>query len=257
MGTRVGKGASNERLHRLRQGAAGSGYDGAAPRCRCRDDVRANVMMGRAVRLVIGILALVGAGTLVVAAWLMSQGISARTEPGPRETAVARRLRAMAIPASARNERNPISSSAEAIHQGMEHFADHCAICHANDGSGDTEMGRGMYPRAPDMRQAATQSLSDGELYYIIQNGVRLTGMPAWGSGGEHDAEENWRLVHFIRHLPKLTDQERDAMKALNPKSHEEFRQEEDERRFLEGEASKPNAAPAPHTHGHGGGETK
>ncbi len=43
-------------------------------------------------------------------------------------------------------------------------------------------MGRNMYPPAPDMRLAETQQMTDGELFYIIQNGVRLTGMPAWGS---------------------------------------------------------------------------
>ncbi len=213
-------------------------------------------MLRRALRLVIGILALVGAATLVGAAWFASQGISARPEPSRTEAAAARRLRSIAIPAHARDERNPVPASAETIRAGMEHFADHCAICHANDGSGDTEVGKGLYPRAPDMRQAETQQLTDGELYYIIENGVRLTGMPAWGGGSEHDAQDNWRLVHFIRHLPKLTDKEREEMKAMNPKSPEEFQQEQDERRFLEGE-SKPNAAPAPHTHSHGRGEAK
>ena len=62
------------------------------------------------------------------------------------------------------------------IAEGRDHFADHCATCHANDGSGNTEMGRGLYPKAPDMRLPATQNLSDAELFYIIENGVRLTG---------------------------------------------------------------------------------
>jgi mono/diheme cytochrome c family protein len=214
-------------------------------------------MLRTLARVIIGLLALVGAGALLVVAWFASQGISTRSEPGPRETAIARRLRSMAVPAAARNQANPVPASAEAIRQGMEHFADHCAVCHANDGSGDTEMGRGMYPRAPDMREAATQGLSDGELFYIIQNGVRLTGMPAWGGEGEHDAGDNWRLVHFIRHLPKLTDQERAAMKALNPKAPDEWQQDEQERQFLEGGAPEDKKAPAPHTHGHGRGDTK
>jgi len=101
------------------------------------------------------------------------------------------------------------------------------------------------------MRQAATQNLTDGEMFYIIQNGVRLTGMPAWGGESEHDATDNWRLVHFIRHLPKLTPEEIETMKGLNPKSPDEFRQDEEERRFLEGDA--PKTAPPPHEHTHGG----
>jgi hypothetical protein len=76
--------------------------------------------------------------------------------------------------------------------------------------------------------------------------------MPAWGGSSEHDVTDNWRLVHFIRHLPKLTRAEIDTMKGLNPKSPEEYRQDEEMRRFLEGrEPSK--AAPPPHQHSHGG----
>jgi mono/diheme cytochrome c family protein len=111
------------------------------------------------------------------------------------------------------------------------HWADHCTICHANDGSGNTEMGRNMYPRAPDMRMRETQKLSDGELYAIIRDGVRLTGMPGWG-GNDVD---NWKLVHFVRHLPKLTPEEIDAMERLNPKTPEEIEQMRREEEFLKG----------------------
>ncbi len=208
-------------------------------------------MLRTAVRVVIGFLAIVGIIAVAVGVSFARRGIGAKEAPGAAETAVARRLRSAAIPRAARDERNPVAVSAEAIKEGMEHYADHCAVCHANDGSGDTEMGRGMNPRPPDMRQAATQNLTDGELFYIIENGVRLTGMPAWGGGSEHDATDNWRLVHFIRHLPKLTPEEIETMKGLNPKSPEEFRQNEEERRFLEGDA--PKTAPPPHQHSHGG----
>jgi mono/diheme cytochrome c family protein len=209
-------------------------------------------MLRAAFRIVIGLLAMVGAIAVVVGASFAARGISAKNAPGRTETVLARRLRSAAIPRAAREQRNPVAPSADAIKEGMEHFADHCAICHANDGSGDTEMGRGMYPRAPDMRQAATQNLTDGQLFYIIENGVRLTGMPAWGGGSEHDTTDNWRLVHFIRHLPKLTDAEIEAMKKLNPKSPEENEQNEKERQFLEGGTPR-NGAPAPRQHTHGG----
>jgi mono/diheme cytochrome c family protein len=209
-------------------------------------------MLRGIVRLLIGLLAVVGAIAIAVGVSLASRGISAKDPPGPTETVVARRLRSAAIPRAAREQRNPVQPSADAIKAGMEHFADHCAICHANNGSGDTEIGRGLNPRAPDMRQAATQNLTDGELFYIIANGVRLTGMPAWGTGGEHDTNDNWRLVVFIRHLPKLTDAEVETMKGLNLKSPEEFRQDEETRRFLEG-GSSPKATPPPHSHTRGG----
>lgn len=111
-------------------------------------------------------------------------------------------------------------------------------------------MGRGLYPRVPDMRLAATQSLSDGELFYIIENGVRLTGMAAWGNGTPESEAASWRLLHFIRHLPQLTDAELEEMQELNPKTADEWREEEQTRKFLEGDAEPPRAAPA-HGHGH------
>lgn len=98
-----------------------------------------------------------------------------------------------------------------------------------------------MYPPAPDMRRPETQQLSDGELFYIIQNGVRLTGMPGWGSsspGDDHDhaAQDSWKLVHFIRHLPQLSFEEKKEMEKLNPKGPEDRKEEEEEQKFLRGE---------------------
>jgi mono/diheme cytochrome c family protein len=119
--------------------------------------------------------------------------------------------------------------------EGMEHFADHCAVCHGNDGSGNTEMGRGLYPRAPDMRLPATQNLSDAELFYIIENGVRLTGMPGWATGTKEGETSSWHLVHFIRHLPKLTAEEVGHMEELTPKSPQAVRQQIEEEKFLQG----------------------
>jgi mono/diheme cytochrome c family protein len=157
----------------------------------------------------------------------------------------------MAVPSEARVVSNPVPASPDVLRDGMAHFADHCATCHANNGSGDTSIGRGLYPKAPDMRLAATQDLTDGELFYIIEHGVRFTGMPAWGDGTPETATGSWHLVHFIRRLPQLTEQELADMKALNPKSPEEWREEEDIRRFLEGEGRAPKPAPKP-THKHG-----
>jgi len=170
-------------------------------------------------------------------------------QPGALETSVARRLRALAIPRAAVQRQNPVPASTETIAEGMAHFADHCASCHANDGGGDTEMGRNLYPKAPDMRLPATQQLSDGALFYIIENGVRLTGMPAWGTGTPEGETESWGLVHFIRYLPKLTKEEEVEMEALNPKTREEWKQEEEIQKFLEGEGDA--AAPKPPPHGH------
>jgi mono/diheme cytochrome c family protein len=200
--------------------------------------------------LLLVVLALIGGTACVMLVWLVSQGVSARPTPSAIETTVARRLRATAIPRVARSLQNPVPASPAALNAGLEHFADHCATCHANNGSGDTEMGRGLYPKAPDMRLPATQSLTDGELFYIIENGVRLTGMPGWGTGTPDGELESWQLVHFIRRLPRLSEDEIDRMNELNPKSPAEFRDEEEARKFLAGEPQAPKPAPA---HRHGG----
>ncbi len=73
-------------------------------------------------------------------------------------------------------------------------------------------INEGLYPPAPDLRADETQRLSDGELLYIIKNGIRFTGMPGWGG----DNEDNWKLVLFIRHLPELSDKELALMKEIN-----------------------------------------
>jgi mono/diheme cytochrome c family protein len=168
-----------------------------------------------------------------VLVYLRATGLDGMAEPGPIETRVARAARSLAIPSSIRTMTNPVPSSAEAVADGMAHFADHCAVCHANDGSGDTEMGRGLYPKAPDMRLDATQRLSDGELFYIIEHGIRFTGMPGWRNGTEAGERSSWHLVQFIRRLPNLTEAELETMKARNPRSPEEIRYAIEEERFL------------------------
>src|SRR5262245_24462842 len=119
------------------------------------------------------------AAVLVPCALVVRRGISTRREPSSVEALLARSVRSMAMPAAASASRNPIPLDAETLSEGKEHFADHCALCHGNDGKGQTEIGKHLYPRAPDMTDRPTQSLSDGQLFFIIKNGVRLTGMPA------------------------------------------------------------------------------
>jgi mono/diheme cytochrome c family protein len=165
--------------------------------------------------LVVLAIAVAGIGLWYVA----SRGVSAKEQPGAAEQFLARRVRDMAIARDAKALTNPVQSSADVIAEGRAHFADHCALCHANNGSGDTDIGGGMWPKPPDMRLAQTQNLTDGELFWIIENGVRFTGMPAWSTGTKEGETASWHLVHFIRRLPKLTPEEIKEMEALNPKS--------------------------------------
>jgi len=202
-------------------------------------------------------VALIGiaAGAAVIMFLLItSRGVSARAQPGAFETIAARTMRSFAVPRAERNRKNPIPDSPEVFAEGKAHWADHCATCHANDGSGDTEMGRGMYPKPPDMRLARTQDLSDAEIFYIIENGVRLTGMPAWGEGRPEAATGSWQLVHFVRRLPKLTAADLEEMSAMNPRSVQDVREELEAERSSAGQAGE-GKAPAkpkpPHKHSH------
>ena len=164
--------------------------------------------------LILIALAIAAAGCVLN---LVRGGFSALDTPSAIEELSAATARKMAIPSGYRQLHNPITPSTENIRAGMEHFSDHCATCHSNDGGGQSFFGKGLYPKPPDLRAAGTQNKSDAELYYTIQNGVRLSGMPAFGE--VHTPEQTWRLVLFIRHLPQITPEELNEMTALNPKS--------------------------------------
>jgi cytochrome c553 len=111
------------------------------------------------------ILARVVAVTLaiMVGVYFVTAGVSARPGPGGVETFITRTVRNLAVGWHAGHQTNPVPDTQEALAEGRADFADHCASCHGNDGGGDTEMGRGLYPRAPDMRLPATQNLEDHE----------------------------------------------------------------------------------------------
>ncbi len=183
-------------------------------------------------------------------AWVLTrtEGFSARAEPTMPERVIARAARRFAVPRGARDAQNPLPFTPESWSEARSHFADHCAICHGNDGRGNTEIGRNLYPKAPDMQLSDTQRLSDGELYWIIENGVRLTGMPAWGNGTGDDAD-TWKLVHFIRHLSELSAVQLKEMEALNPRSPAELEEEQQDRDFLEGKDPDTKVQPQGHQH--------
>jgi mono/diheme cytochrome c family protein len=150
--------------------------------------------------------------------YVLVTGLSALESPGQLETRAARTIRRLAIPRDMKTKTNPIAPGQQAIAAGLKIFAGVCASCHANDGSGKIGLGQAMFPRSPDMRQPATQSMTDGELFYTIEYGIRFTGMPGWSNGTPEGEEMAWNLVHFIRHLPALTAAELEQMEALNPK---------------------------------------
>jgi predicted CXXCH cytochrome family protein len=161
-------------------------------------------------------LAVVGFLLAVVfcAALLIARGFRATSEPSRLERVLARSVRNFAIPRAARREKNPLQVSADNLQTGREIFLARCANCHGIDGSGTTPVGRGLYPRVPNLRSRQTQRLSDGEIHYIIENGVQLTGMPAWGNPHQ-ETDDLWQLVIFIRNLRPLTKEEQTQLATI------------------------------------------
>lgn len=204
--------------------------------------------MSRALWFLAGALSLAAAivATGIVFIKMNADGFSTHSQPTAIERAIATRARTMAIPKAALDRKNPIANSPDVLAEARSHWADHCAVCHGNDGSGQVTIGQHLYPPAPDMREAGTQQRSDGELFYIIENGIRLSGMPGWGGSG--GGEDSWKLVHFIRHLPKLSQTEIQEMEKLNPKTEAERQEELRDEQFLRGEPV-PDAAPKAHHH--------
>ncbi len=192
--------------------------------------------MKRGSAILMVLVALIGL-IFAVGASILHNGLSARANPTRVEQSVARYLWRLSIPAGARATPDPLAHTPENLKDARLHFADHCAGCHGNDGSGDTLFGRGLYPKPPDLRHPATQDRSDGELFWIIENGVRFTGMPAFSD--HRMPEESWKLVHFIRHLPQLTPEERLEMSRNNPKSPADQEEDKQEDEFLNGPPQK------------------
>ena len=150
---------------------------------------------------------------------LIWRGVGATSEPSTFEKTVARAIRDLAIPRKARREKNPLPVSAENLQAGRETFLARCATCHGTPGTGVARVGQSLYPRAPDLSSPKTQSLTDGEIHYIIEKGVQLTGMPAWGSPHDHH-DDIWQLVVFIRSLQPLTKQEQQTQAVMLTSAH-------------------------------------
>ena len=110
---------------------------------------------------------------------------------------VATLLLRASVPAEDKARTNPLGGDPADIAAGQDIFRQKCEVCHAYDGSGKTEIGAGEYPRPPALRSLVA-SMTDGEIFYHIRNGIRNTGMPAWSM----PEGQIWQLVLYIRNLP-------------------------------------------------------
>ncbi len=164
-------------------------------------------------KVLFAVLLLIVGGVIALAIYVRNYGFSARASPSWIEEVMARNARRIVTPAGAKALKNPHAPTEAGRVEALTHFVEHCAICHGNDGRGNTKIGSNLYPKVPDMTGSETQQLTDGELFYIITNGVRFTGMPAWGN--EESPESTWALVGLIRRLPLLTPEELREMQRM------------------------------------------
>lgn len=143
---------------------------------------------------------------LLVGGWFAFQrmSISALGKPSGIEVFLATQAkhrlvaRAAQGPLPAQTPGNP-----DTIEDGHTNYGSMCAGCHGYDGRTPTKLGLSFYPQAPSLASADVQSYTDPEMYVIVHDGIRLSGMPAFGTGAT--SEQIWNLVHYVRTLPSAT----------------------------------------------------
>ena len=173
--------------------------------------------MRTALQVVVALLAIAGLVAIAAAIGVVRGGFTARANASALESAIAETVVDAAVARAGGNgARNPVTATPEVLARARRHFARECAVCHANDGTG-SPLGRAMFPPVPDLARS-THDLTEAELFHVIENGIRWSGMPAFGRpGDEAAAREHWELVAFIRHLPELLDAELEEMRRFNP----------------------------------------
>lgn len=147
-------------------------------------------------------------GAAIVAAGLLDPAAS--VPPGALETRIARFALDRAVARRAPKSPNPLKADTEVLRSGRDHYKSMCVGCHGAPGVDPSEAGEGLNPPAPDLTLGRVQKRTDGELFWLVQNGIRMTGMPAFGPS--HKDEEIWKIVAFLRHLPALTPEDEKAL---------------------------------------------
>ena len=157
-----------------------------------------------------GLLVLVlGAAAFVLSG---SFDTAATVHPGKLEQKVADVALDRSLARRAPKTSNPVAPSPEVLRSGLAHYGEMCVTCHGAPGVDASEIGIGLNPPAPDLTKADVQARTDGELFWLVSHGIRMTGMPAFGP--THEDKEIWKIVAFLRHLPALTAEEEKQLQA-------------------------------------------
>ncbi|MDB6018467.1 MAG: cytochrome class protein [Pedosphaera sp.] len=150
--------------------------------------------------------------------------LSASGKPGAIEKTLAPWAFERSMAGRFPKKNNPFANDASAWAAGMAHYRENCLICHGAPGIEGNELSMGLNPPAPALDAPEVQELSDGQLFWIVKNGVRWSGMPAFGP--THNNAEIWKIASFLRHLPHLTPEEKEQLRQgmQNNRNHQAAR---------------------------------
>jgi mono/diheme cytochrome c family protein len=161
------------------------------------------------------LVAVLGKGGFLTVLALLLSACTAHQKPSTVETALANVAKDLVIPIETENLKNPLPSNPQVVSEGQQVYLQSCAICHGADGHGQTALGQGMYPPVMDLTSPHVQHWNDSQMFWIIQNGVRMTGMASWK--GAISPEDTWKLVIFVHRLPELDSAEAENAKTQKP----------------------------------------
>ncbi|MEX0879816.1 MAG: cytochrome c [Thermoanaerobaculia bacterium] len=144
--------------------------------------------------------------------------VSATVHPSKLEKQLAGAALDRSVARRAPNTSNPVAPSPEVLRAGLAHYRGICVTCHGAPGVDASEIGIGLNPPAPDLTLRKVQRRTDGELFWLVSHGIRMTGMPAFGP--THEDEDIWKIVAFLRHLPEITPEEEKELEAGGAVTH-------------------------------------
>jgi len=161
------------------------------------------------------LLVVVGAAAVVVTG---SFNTAATEQPSRLEKRIAGFALDRSVAKRATHRKNPHATTPDVLREGLEEYRENCLVCHGAPGVDAGAIGSGLNPAPPDLTVPSVQARSDGELFWLTAQGIRLTGMPAFAP--THSEDELWKVVAFLRHLPELTDAE--ERELARPDGHSE-----------------------------------
>jgi len=181
--------------------------------------------------MIIGILALLVAAYLVGTSGIISVAATGHGGLWGLADGFLSKASDASVERHAPRTKNPYGQDPSAAAAGMAHYRENCIDCHGARNIDTTEFAKGLTPGPPMLDMKDVQEMTDGQLFWIVSHGLRLTGMPAFSP--THTDDEIWKIVAFVRHLPKLSDAEIAELK--------QGREEEDHHHEPTGEAPATN----------------